>query len=200
MMGRGLVEPADLGHSLNPPVYAKLLDLAGTAIADLKFDLRAMLREIALTRAFQESFDDGAIPTDPGSQLAAKLTEWRAASEKLGGTVQSAEAAFSAVRKEVEETRRGAEPVIAEWRQSMTAAGEARKAADSATSAWKKAEAEVASRQEVLRALADASKSAEAACKATPQDTELVAVVKTFQMRSDKAAAEISNAEKEMAA
>jgi hypothetical protein len=199
-MGRGLVEPVDLAHSLNPPVYPKLLELLGTAIADLKFDMRAMLREIALTRVFQEGFDGRETGPDIAGKVAAELPVLRTRSGELEAAVQSAETGFSAARKEAEDTRRSVEPVIAEWRKTLATAGEARKAADSAATAWKKAEADVASKQEVLRALADASKSAEAACKATPQDTELVAVVKTFQARSDKAAAEIAAAEKELAA
>ena len=199
-MGRGLVEPADLAHSLNPPVYSKLLDLLGNAVADLKFDMRAILREIALTRAFQDGFDGGVAGPEVPARIAAQLPAWRAESEKLEAAVQSAEAAFSTARKEAEETRRGAELVLTEWRKTLATAGEARRAADAAANAWKKSEADVASRQEVLRALADASKSAEAACKATPQDTELVTVVKTFQARSDKAAAEIAAAEKDLAA
>lgn len=55
MMGRGIVHPLDLSHSGNPPSHPKLLDLLGKEIIAHKFDARWMLREIALSRAYQRS-------------------------------------------------------------------------------------------------------------------------------------------------
>ena len=53
MMGRGLVHPVDLGHPANPPSHPELLRLLGDELAALKFDVKAFLRELALSGTYQ---------------------------------------------------------------------------------------------------------------------------------------------------
>ena len=55
MLGRGLVHPLDLHHSENPPSHPELLDLLAKELVEHKFDLKYLLRELALTRAYQRS-------------------------------------------------------------------------------------------------------------------------------------------------
>ena len=61
MLGRGLVEPVDLFHSDNPPAHPQLLELLTDEIVALKFDMRAFLRQIALSQTYQRSIE---IPAD----------------------------------------------------------------------------------------------------------------------------------------
>ncbi len=55
MMGRGLVEPLELQHSENPPSHPELLELLADHFAAMKFDIRAFLRELALSETYQRS-------------------------------------------------------------------------------------------------------------------------------------------------
>lgn len=55
MLGRGLVHPVDLTHSGNPPSHPELLDHLGRHFAESKFDVKRLLREIALSRTYQLS-------------------------------------------------------------------------------------------------------------------------------------------------
>jgi hypothetical protein len=55
MMGRGIVEPLDMWHADNPPSHPALLDLLADALADHDYDMRYLLRELALTRIYQQS-------------------------------------------------------------------------------------------------------------------------------------------------
>jgi hypothetical protein len=55
LMGRGLVDPLDMDHPANPPSHPELLDLLGDEIARSKFNMREMLRSIALSDAYQRS-------------------------------------------------------------------------------------------------------------------------------------------------
>lgn len=55
MMGRGLFHPLDMDHSGNPPSHPALLNLLGERMAAMQFDVKAMLRELALSRTYQRS-------------------------------------------------------------------------------------------------------------------------------------------------
>ncbi|MCH9058124.1 MAG: DUF1553 domain-containing protein, partial [Planctomycetes bacterium] len=56
MMGRGLVHPVDLHHAANPPAHPELLELLGDEFVAMKFDVKAFLRVLALTKTYQRSF------------------------------------------------------------------------------------------------------------------------------------------------
>jgi hypothetical protein len=55
MLGRGLVDPVDRDHPANPPSHPELLDLLAEEFAANKFDMRAFLRELALSKSYQRS-------------------------------------------------------------------------------------------------------------------------------------------------
>ena len=64
MMGRGIVEPVDMWHSGNPPSHPALLDLLATEMMEHNYDIRYILREIALSKTYQRSseYRDGIEP------------------------------------------------------------------------------------------------------------------------------------------
>jgi hypothetical protein len=55
LMGRGLVEPMDDMRATNPPTNPELLDALAKHLIDAKFDLRALIRTITASRAYQLS-------------------------------------------------------------------------------------------------------------------------------------------------
>ncbi len=55
MMGRGLVHPLDLHHSANPPSHPELLDLLAQEFVRHRFDIKWLLRELALSQTYQRS-------------------------------------------------------------------------------------------------------------------------------------------------
>ena len=55
MLGRGIVNPVDLDHAANPPSHPELLDLLAKEFAAHKFDVKWLLREIALSETYQRS-------------------------------------------------------------------------------------------------------------------------------------------------
>lgn len=65
MMGRGLVHPLDLHHSENPPSHPELLDLLARELVEHKFDLKWLIRELALTKTYQRSSVLPMDATDP---------------------------------------------------------------------------------------------------------------------------------------
>ncbi len=61
MIGRGLVHPLDLHHSANPPSHPDLLEKLTDAFIERSFDVRWLLREIALSESYQRS---GVLPSE----------------------------------------------------------------------------------------------------------------------------------------
>lgn len=55
MFGRGLVNPLDQQHPANPPSHADVMDLLSQEFVAHKFDIKWLLRELALTDAYQRS-------------------------------------------------------------------------------------------------------------------------------------------------
>lgn len=75
MMGRGLVHPLDMDHPGNPPTHPELLNLLGERIAAMNFDIKAFLRELALSQTYQRASEPpaGTAPPPPESWALAPL-------------------------------------------------------------------------------------------------------------------------------
>jgi Protein of unknown function (DUF1553)/Protein of unknown function (DUF1549) len=71
LMGRGLVHPVDLDHEGNPPSHPELLDLLADEFARTGFDVRAFLRELALSQTYQRSSERPADAKDAPPDLFA---------------------------------------------------------------------------------------------------------------------------------
>jgi len=55
LMGRGLVHPLDLHHAENPASQPEVLDLIANEFATRKFDMKWLIRELALTETYQRT-------------------------------------------------------------------------------------------------------------------------------------------------
>jgi len=83
MMGRGLVHSLDLHHKDNPASHPELLDLLAQEFAAQKYDIKWLLRELALSQTYQRSsvLPRGADRLPPESFLVAN--EKRVAAEQM---------------------------------------------------------------------------------------------------------------------
>jgi hypothetical protein len=73
LMGRGLVHPLDLHHGENPPAHPELLDLLAREFHAMDYDVKAFLRELALSRVYQRSSEPpsgGGTSEETGAALA----------------------------------------------------------------------------------------------------------------------------------
>src|SRR5262249_53902574 len=75
LLGRGLVHPLDLDHPANPPSHPELLTLLADEFAASGHHVRAFLRELALTQAYQHSSElpAGLKEVPDGSFAVARL-------------------------------------------------------------------------------------------------------------------------------
>jgi hypothetical protein len=55
LMGRGIINPVDMDHGNNPPSHPELLDELAAEFVKHKYDLKWLVREIALSDAYQRS-------------------------------------------------------------------------------------------------------------------------------------------------
>lgn len=110
MLGRGLVEPLDLRHAENPPSHPELLSLLAQRFESLDYDIKALLRELALTRTYQRSslLPEGATVISPDRFAVAPL---RALSpEQLAWSLLQASGRLSVHLKEVDQRLKSEDP------------------------------------------------------------------------------------------
>ena len=100
MMGRGLVEPLDLLHSENPPTHPELLELLASEFAAHDFDMRWLLREIALSNAYQRS---SVLADAKDRHSYAGANEKRLSAEQLFWSLGVATGEFEAQRQKLRE-------------------------------------------------------------------------------------------------
>jgi hypothetical protein len=90
LMGCGLVMPLDLHHTHNPASHPELLELLGSDFVAHQFDMRYLIRELALCEAYQRS---SLLPE--GSEPIAE-TSYRVAIEKGLSAEQMARSLWTA--------------------------------------------------------------------------------------------------------
>jgi hypothetical protein len=114
MMGRGIVHPLDMHHSDNPPSHPELLDMLAGEFAATGFDVRAFLRELALTRTYQRSSEPPP-GTNVNEESAAAPTFAVAAlkslsPEQLAWSVMQSLGMVASARQQAEQRLDGNDP------------------------------------------------------------------------------------------
>ncbi len=102
MMGKGLVEPLDLHHTDNPATHPELLDVLHHEFATHDFNIRWLLRELALSKTYQRSTslpDGEAVPSRTSYAVAL---EKRISAEQLFWSIGVACGEFEAVQMELQ--------------------------------------------------------------------------------------------------
>lgn len=72
MMGRGLIHPIEFDHKANPPSHPELMDKLTDELIGHKFDIRWLLKEIAMSRTYQRSSEHKG-EADPAKFLIAAV-------------------------------------------------------------------------------------------------------------------------------
>lgn len=184
MLGRGIVHPLDLHHSDNPPTHPELLDLLTAEIVAAKYDLKTILREIALTQTYQRA---GELPADwnaASQQAAALLATLDAKQKEISAAIDQSKEAAKPVETEFDAVKKAVAPVRDELTKITAAAVEARKQWDAAADVVTKTEGQITPKTEAAKPLAEiAAKAAEALAK-IPSDADLKKATDFFQARA----------------
>lgn len=83
LMGRGLVHPLDLHHSDNPASHPEVLDLLAKEFVAHQFDIKWLLRELALTKTYQRTSVLPSTTTAISPDRFVTALEKRLSSEQL---------------------------------------------------------------------------------------------------------------------
>lgn len=202
LFGRGLVHPAEWHHADNPPSHPELLTLLAEELKKGNFQLRPMLRELALTRAYQRSCDVplssiGFQPVrpdllpDPLPQLESQRAPLTARIEELKAQLAAATAKVAAAREPL--TKQQADLVPLQATASTT-----KEAADKAQAAKVAAETALATKRDQVKAVADAAAATAAALAKLPGDAALTTASTQLTERQKSLDAEATAAQTAM--
>lgn len=173
LFGRGLVHAAEWHHAENPPSHPELLTLLAEELKKANFQLRPLLRELAITKAYQRSCDvpDVGRSTAPSyPELIAQLEAQRA---PLAARVEELKAQFTAATAKVAAAREPLAKQQVDLVPLQAAASAAKDTADKAQAARAAAEAALATKRDQAKAVADAVAATAAALAKLPGDAAL---------------------------
>lgn len=200
MMGRGLVEPVDLHHTDNAAAAPQLLELLAAELVTMKFDVKAFLRELALSNTYQQSLEMPAGLSEQANATAGHLSELTAEASRLNAVATDSAAAWEKLAGQVDEARKATAPVDEEFTKADVAATDARNKLEEAAKALRDAQQGLASRQDLLKALTEASEKAAAAAAKLPEEKDLAAAAEKFATRATTVSGEIDAATKDVEA
>lgn len=196
MMGRGLVHPLDLHHPANPPSHPELLHSLAAELVAMKYDAKAFLRELALTRTYQRVIDlpadDGKHPGEAASSLAelnSRTDSLTAAAEAAQDAYKKAVGAWHAAESTLVPAATAQDQAYAKYAAAAKKQADAQQALDAHL-------AQIKAREDVARVLAEAAGKAQEAVKKLPAEKDLAAAAEKFVARSKAVAAEVTALQK----
>lgn len=192
MFGRGLVHPPDMHNPDNPPSNPELLQLLADQIAAMKFDMRAFMRELALTNAYQRSFDPPAELAVAPDATAKEITSVEAERGALALASKESVDAYTKTTEAWEQVESTTIPVAAELDKAKAQSADARKKVDEASKAATDATSQFEAKKTVATPVQQAATAAQEAAKALPADKELADAAQKFVARAQQLSTEMA--------
>jgi hypothetical protein len=188
LMGRGIVHPLDMQHSGNPPVQSELLSLLADELVKMKFDARAFLRELTLTRTYQRSSevpDAAGMKLDAGA-MSSTLDTWQAEAKQLADGLVPLEEAGKKADAAADEAYARLSKAVAARDAAQKARDEAKKASDEIAAALATSIKDAATHEDALKTLVAARVAADAAAAKLPGDKPLAEAAAMYQKRANE--------------
>ncbi len=199
MLGRGIVHPLDMIHPDNPAASPALLKQLGERFAAMNFDMKAFLREIALSDVYQRPFDlsEEVVQSLQFSTAAVPSVRERqvVAAEKAKAMLDVWEGAYAAFQA----AEAAMIPVALEVDAARNQYAEAKKKVDEAQKVMHDAAAALASKKAFHEALTLSLPPLQNAAAALPDDQALAATVQQLTSRTTAVAAELPPLEQSLA-
>ncbi len=192
MFGRGLVFPPDMQHPDNPASDPELLDILADRFASMNFDIRAFLREIALSNTYQRSFDVPAGLVSLSTQAAAEVAKFEARHATLEQSRSGSEDAYTKASETWQAAEAAMLPVAAEFDAARTKYAEAKTNYDAALKAIADATAAMQAKQALAAPVQSAAGAAQQAAKTVPEDKALADAAQKISAKAEELAAEVA--------
>ncbi len=178
IFGRGIVHPIDLHHTDNPPTNPALLQLLADELVKQDFQLRPILRQLVLTRAYQRTCDVPHPTTLNFRDIASRQAQLSMERERMASVVESLANATKDSKAAYDEIRRRHENAMARMPTLLKNAGEAKKKFDQSAALQSDAAKAASTLQEQSRALREAASSSTYAAEKLPNDQSLQEIAK----------------------
>jgi len=190
MMGRAVVEPRDGLHTDNPATHPALLEVLTDGLVEMKFDMRAFLREVALSKAYQRSFLlPGGLATPDVAALNEEFKKQSAAAELVQKEFDKAKEALDKARGD----RLAANAEIDKTKKAVPAV---KKALAATVKPLADAQKVLAGKQAQHKSVAAAVGPAKAAADAVKDNKELATAYAKIKAEADKLATAVTAAQK----
>lgn len=196
MMGRGLVHPVDYHHPDNPPSHPELLDLLADEFVTMKYDIKAFLKDLALSETYQRSFElpDGI--TEKVKIAAKQVSVLQDEQKKLEKRVEESLAASTAVDKELEPFQKSTGTVQAEYDKALAVVAAAQKVHDVPTKAVSTAQGQLAAKQGIIKVVTEVATKTRDASQKLPNEKELTAALQTLEAKLKQLSTEAGQLQK----
>ncbi len=186
MLGRGVVHPLDMQHSGNPAVQSELLDLLAAELVQMKFDVRAFFREVALSRTYQRTSAEPESNKPPAAAgaVSPSLAEWAVAADRVAAELPGLEEALSAADAAQVAAYEAHTAALDAQAKVQKDRAEAKQASDELSAALAAALKEAETKEDLHKTLAAAKGPAEAAAAKLPDDKALADAAATIKTRA----------------
>jgi len=198
MMGRGLVHPVDLHHPENPPTHPELLDMLADGFGTMKYDVKAFLRELALSGTYQQSFEMPGGMAERTQTAIKQLPLLEAEHKRLEAVLVKSREAEAKIKTALEPFKKAVDRTQQELAKE-NAAG-AKKPAKKAAKALAKIRQQFTAKQKASKAVAVAVAKTVAARKLLPRDAGLALAVRKLKVLSNRLAKELAVIQKRLSA
>ncbi len=195
MLGRGLVEPVDMHHAENPPAYPRVLQLLADELAGSGFDLRHLLREIALTDVYQRSC---APPAELSSEAAVATDGPRDQQDHWAQVAEQSDAALDETFEAWQDLQHELTQQAASRESARQQLAKTTKAVKEASAAVEKANQTATPQRKQAGVLAEAATKAKQAAQQLPKDAQLAAAVKTIVQRAEQTQKQLAESEQKL--
>ncbi|MEW4526740.1 DUF1549 domain-containing protein [Maioricimonas sp. JC845] len=200
LMGRGVVDPVDLHHSENPPVDPELLDLLTQSLVSMDYNVRAFVRELALTQAYQRS---SVLPVAYELDVEATRTEIAALetrADELRKTASNADVQAEEALEKLDAALQQARPLRDELKKAADAVLAAVKARDTAAAKVSEQQKTVAAKQAIVAAVQAAVTATTSAGESLKDDKELKQALALLNGKVTQVQGELTSAQQALEA
>jgi predicted nucleic acid-binding Zn-ribbon protein len=201
MLGRGVVHPLDMHHPDNPPSNPKLMDVLATAVVTSGFNVKTILREIALSETYQRAIELADGEAAPAiAAIDTRITELTAQQKTLVESSTQLYSQWEDLGAQIEEIRTKHAEVKKQFDAADAALNDAANKLRGGQAALATSQANLTAKKDPFDAFDAAAKSAEAALAKLPDEASIKEAAAKFRARADQLKPEVDKFTAEVAA